>query len=252
MTPRVELIYDSNCPNVPGARTALLRAFAEARVTATWTEWERSSPASPPHVRRYGSPTILVNGQDVAGQASHEEADSCRVYGHDAGALLGVPPASRIVAALRKDDAASVVATPQIKSGPWSVLVGLPGIGVSLLPVGACPACWPVYAGLLASLGLSFLTDAAYLLPLAAALLAVTLLTLAYRAKSRRGYVPLGIGLAAAVLVLLGKFALRSDPLMYVGVTVLLIASGWNAWPVKKAGASSCPVCAQQEPVLKR
>ncbi len=252
MTPRVELIYDSDCPNVPRARTALLHAFAEARVAATWTEWERSSPASPPYVRRFGSPTILVNGQDVAGHPSREEADSCRVYGHDAGEPLGVPPVSQIVAALRKGGAVSVVATRQSKSARWSVLVGLPGVGVSLLPGGACPACWPVYAGLLASLGLGFLADAAYLFPLAAALLALTLLALAYRAESRRGYAPLGMGLAAVAMVLLGKFALRSDPIMYMGVVLLLIASGWNTWPIKNASAGSCPLCAQQEPMLKR
>jgi hypothetical protein len=36
-------------------------------------------------------------------------------------------------------------------------LLAVPGIGLSLLPKIACPACWPAYAGLLSSLGLGFL-----------------------------------------------------------------------------------------------
>jgi len=34
------------------------------------------------------------------------------------------------------------------------ILTSLPGIGAALLPNATCPACWPVYAGILSSLGL--------------------------------------------------------------------------------------------------
>jgi hypothetical protein len=50
-------------------------------------------------------------------------------------------------------------------------LLAVPGIGLSLLPKVACPACWPAYAGLLSSLGLGFLVSTAYLLPMTAAFL---------------------------------------------------------------------------------
>ena len=44
-----------------------------------------------------------------------------------------------------------------------------PGIGLSMLPKSACPACWPAYAGVLSSIGLGFLIpNLAYLLPLTA------------------------------------------------------------------------------------
>jgi hypothetical protein len=33
-------------------------------------------------------------------------------------------------------------------------LVAAPGVGLSLLPKLACPACWPAYTGLLSSIGL--------------------------------------------------------------------------------------------------
>jgi|GEM_PF-2330127 len=33
-------------------------------------------------------------------------------------------------------------------------------------PQGRCPACWPAYAGVLSALGLGFLLESAYLLPM--------------------------------------------------------------------------------------
>ncbi len=63
----VELIYDHDCPNVPETRAHLLQAFAESGLPPRWTEWNRADPRSPSYVSGYGSPTVLVNGQDVAG-----------------------------------------------------------------------------------------------------------------------------------------------------------------------------------------
>ena len=62
----VELIYDRDCPNVHEARTQLLHAFARAKVEARWQEWRADDDDSPARVRGYGSPTILVDGRDVA------------------------------------------------------------------------------------------------------------------------------------------------------------------------------------------
>jgi hypothetical protein len=77
-------------------------------------------------------------------------------------------------------------------------LLPLPGIGVSMLPKLACPACWPVYAGLLASIGLGFLTAEVFLLPLSATFLALAVGGMAFRARERRGYGPFLLGVAAA------------------------------------------------------
>ena len=54
-------------------------------------------------------------------------------------------------------------------------LAVVPSIGFSMLPKLACPACWPVYAGLLTSIGLGFLISVKYLLPLTAAFLVLAL-----------------------------------------------------------------------------
>lgn len=99
----------------------------------------------------------------------------------------------------------------------WSRMFGsMPGIGASLLPVGVCPACWPVYAGVLSSLGLGFLVHTTYLLPLTAAFLLFSLGTLAYWANARHGYGPFALGLLAAVGILVGKFGVSSDVLFYI------------------------------------
>ena len=119
-------------------------------------------------------------------------------------------------------------------------LLAAPGIGLSLLPKIACPACWPAYAGLLSSIGLGFLVpNQTYLLPLTVAFLLVAVGTLAFRARRRRGYWSFALGIVAAGLILLGKFSLASNPVLYAGLGLLILASVWNSWPI----ASRC-VCA--------
>jgi hypothetical protein len=67
-------------------------------------------------------------------------------------------------------------------------LLTIPGIGVALLPKLACPLCWPLYAGIVSSLGLGFLISTTYLLPLTIGFLSLTVAVLAFQAKQRRGY----------------------------------------------------------------
>jgi mercuric ion transport protein len=104
MTDMVELIYDGTCPHVDVARDRLRAALAGAGLPPVWQEWERSARGSPPYVQQWGSPTILVNGRDVATSDAHPTAldgsAGCRVYPDTAGRLEAAPPVSMIVAAL--------------------------------------------------------------------------------------------------------------------------------------------------------
>lgn len=119
-------------------------------------------------------------------------------------------------------------------------LLAAPGVGLSLLPKIACPVCWPAYAGLLSTIGLGFMVpNLTYLLPLTVAFLLIAVGTLAFRARRRRGYVPFALGILAAGFILLGKFSLASNPVLYVGLGLLILASVWNSWPI----ASRC-ICA--------
>ena len=95
----VELVYDPDCPNVERAREALREAFKRLATAPQWTELNRADPTSPDRAREYGSPTVLVDGQDVAG-AAPSAGNSCRIYGNGPGSLKGVPAIEDIVRAI--------------------------------------------------------------------------------------------------------------------------------------------------------
>src|SRR5215471_6558131 len=118
-------------------------------------------------------------------------------------------------------------------------LLTVPGIGIALLPKLACPFCWPLYAGIVSSLGLGFLISTAYLLPITIVFIALTLGVLAFRANHRRGYGPVVLGILASAVVLMGKFYMESAPVMYSGIVLLVAASVWNALP--RRVVESCP-----------
>lgn len=246
----IELIYDADCPNVKDARAQLLRALAEVGLPPRWREWDRGDPESPPHVRDYGSPTILVGGKDVAGASPSDGADCCRLYVGRSSQFQGVPSVEMIASALRSSISRSDSGNRRKQTSSWrSGLAAVPGIGLALLPKIACPACWPAYAGLLSSLGIGFLMDVAYLLPLTLLFLAVAVGALGFRARRRRGYGPFAVGTLASVFVIVGKFVLGSNPVTYGGTVLLIAASLWNSWPRKSPDSPLCPACAPAGPL---
>jgi len=107
----------------------------------------------------------------------------------------------------------------------------VPAVGASLLPKLICPMCWPVYAGIVSSMGLGFLIGTAYLLPVTAVFLVVSTGALAFRARQRRGYAPFWTGSVVAMVVLLAKFRFDSVAATYAGVMLLVAVSIWNIWP---------------------
>lgn len=99
----IELIYDSTCPNVPAARDRLSEVLSLLGITEGWREWERSSPEAPTYVIDYGSPTILVNGEDVAGATGNVGQGACRVYlDAESGRLGGVPSTAALRTAIER------------------------------------------------------------------------------------------------------------------------------------------------------
>ena len=118
----------------------------------------------------------------------------------------------------------------------------LPTIGVALLPKLTCPACWPAYAGLLSSLGISFVDYTPYLLPFTLVFLAISVGALGFKASSRRGYGPLLLGLAAGTILTTGKFIYNNDAALYIGLGILVAASVWNSWP-RNTATGECSAC---------
>lgn len=102
---QIELVYDPGCPNVDGARVVLTAACRDLDVPAVWTEWNSEDPACPAHARNLGSPSILVNGEDVApgphpwAEREPGKGPRCRVY-RDGDAIVRAPPVSRVRGAI--------------------------------------------------------------------------------------------------------------------------------------------------------
>jgi mercuric ion transport protein len=102
---QIELVYDSDCPNVDTAREVLAAACRATEIPAVWREWNSEDPTCPAHALNRGSPTILVNGEDVApgphqwAQANPGEGPRCRVY-RDGDAIVKSPPLERVALAI--------------------------------------------------------------------------------------------------------------------------------------------------------
>lgn len=80
---KVHLLYFQGCPNVDAARAALRAAIAAENADAAIEEIDVEAPGAPYWARGWGSATILVDGEDVAGQARSTES-SCRLYANGA------------------------------------------------------------------------------------------------------------------------------------------------------------------------
>jgi len=104
---QIELVYDPGCPNVDLAREVLTAACRGTDAPAVWTEWDSEDPECPPHARNLGSPSILVNGEDVApGPHPWTEREPgagprCRVY-RDGDSIVQAPPQARVEHAINR------------------------------------------------------------------------------------------------------------------------------------------------------
>ena len=233
----VELIYDADCPNAAQTRSLLIKAFTRTGVSARWREWERAAPDSPEYARSYGSPTILVDGEDVAGAGPVSGAGACRVYSDLRGKLSRTPPLETICSALLR------ASPPKPPKTRWqSIAASFPAIGVALMPKLACPLCFPAYAAVLSALGLEFVDYTPYLLPLTAVFLVVAVGVLALQARRTDSIAALLLGAAASLIVLIGKFYFESNWLTTGGVVLLVIAILLGSRS-KSAAIAPCPAC---------
>ena len=95
----IELIYFKGCPNVQAARNNIKAVIDALGVNCTVQEWNQNDDNAPDYAKKYGSPTILVNGEDIAGGPSDCCAKgNCRIYSD----MTGVPSAKLIKAALER------------------------------------------------------------------------------------------------------------------------------------------------------
>jgi mercuric ion transport protein len=94
----IQLLFFPDCPNVDAARRTLQHALSELEEAPAVVEIDVTDPTTAPELRSWGSPTILINGSDVAGGNPSESC--CRLY--PSSENRGAPSLALVEAALRR------------------------------------------------------------------------------------------------------------------------------------------------------
>ncbi len=84
----IDFVFFDGCPNADDARRNLREALQSAGGDVGWTEWDLQANSTPQHLRRYGSPTILIDGRDITGEGPGNAAMACRSDGVPAVASI--------------------------------------------------------------------------------------------------------------------------------------------------------------------
>lgn len=100
-TIKVELIFEPNCRNAEPARRLLVELAAKSGIAFSLQEVNKEDPGAPFYSKRFGSPTILVDGSDVV-PTNSGTGQACRLYMWPDGTANGYPPMSSIAEALRR------------------------------------------------------------------------------------------------------------------------------------------------------
>jgi mercuric ion transport protein len=158
---RVQFLHFRGCPNIDSARAALQEALAAQQVEATVEEIDVEDPASPEWSRAWGSPTILIDGQDLLGQSPSTGA-TCRLY-------VGGAPSVEVISARL-----AAARVPARASSRGRVLLPL----LSAMAVALASSACCVLPAVLAVLGVSGAGVAARFGSLRAPFLAATLIAL--------------------------------------------------------------------------
>ena len=94
----VQLLFFPGCPNVDAAHETLRQALAKLAAPPHVVELDVTAPNAAPHLRAWGSPTILIDGADVAG--GEAAGCCCRLY--PGSGTRGAPSLAIVEAAVRR------------------------------------------------------------------------------------------------------------------------------------------------------
>jgi hypothetical protein len=99
---KIEVLYVAECPSHPAAVKLVRDILAAEGIEAKVHEVLIRDEGMASELRFGGSPTIRINGQDVAGESQDDErfALSCRLY--PGSKQAGLPPAETIHRAVLK------------------------------------------------------------------------------------------------------------------------------------------------------
>jgi hypothetical protein len=97
---KIEILYILECPHYLAALAELRRVLTIEKISAQISEVLVGSPRMAQAMKFRGSPTIRINGRDIAGDSELKHfAVSCRLYPGEK--QPGVPPAEMIQRAVR-------------------------------------------------------------------------------------------------------------------------------------------------------
>lgn len=123
------------------------------------------------------------------------------------------------------------------------LLAGVAGVFGGILPVAACPACWPAYAGVLSSLGISFLGFRTGHFVLVGTLLATAMGMFAYDwQRHHRRFGPLLLGLIGCAFVIASNTYFNQPIVSYAGSVSFLSAAIWNGVILKRQRTQKEPI----------
>jgi hypothetical protein len=98
---KIEVLYVLDCPHYPAAMAELKNVLAVERISAPINEVLVADPRMAEALQFPGSPTIRINGRDIAGESELQHfAVSCRLYPGEK--QPGVPPSEMIHRAVRE------------------------------------------------------------------------------------------------------------------------------------------------------
>jgi hypothetical protein len=114
---------------------------------------------------------------------------------------------------------------------------------IALAVAPKCPFCLMSFLG---AFGVTFVAAPfyrAWLPPLTAVWLVLTVGVLAVPSGGQRHYGPVLLGLLASLAVFGGKFVLNHPALVYAGMAALLGAAVWRAWRRNRVEPEQCVPC---------
>lgn len=116
---RVQLLSFPGCPNVEATREAVRQALIASGLPPRFEEVDVTAAATPDSLKAWGSPTVLIEGRDIAGE--EPTGPCCRLYDSD-GPRRGVPPDAMILEAIRE----AADGRSQRRPGPQPAAIGRP------------------------------------------------------------------------------------------------------------------------------
>ena len=101
--PTIEVLYFAGCPHYEHAVALVGQVLADEQIAAPIHLIRVDTDADAQHYGFYGSPSIRVNGADVAPlPVGATPGLACRVYQLPDGRLAPLPASAAVVAALRR------------------------------------------------------------------------------------------------------------------------------------------------------